>query len=451
VTRKLWPLLVVLPALLFAVSADASTSTKSMSAGATWTVTCPNKLTVSSVMSSSAKIACAKSTTTTTSTTAAPVVTTTTAASGVTTTTAAPRVTTTTTLPPVTTTTSTPPPPPAAPPGLHVSGNHLLNSNNSAVQLHGVNRSGTEYACIQGWGIFDGPNDAASVSALASWNVNIVRVPLNEDCWLGINGVNAAYGGANYINAIVNYVNLLHSHGMYAELSLMWGAPGTYQATYQPGGPDEDHSPAFWSSLASTFKSDPNVILAPWGETITGWTCFMQTGCNNEATYGPNNAGYQTAPMQQAVNVMRHEGYTGVISIPCIDYANICGTMPDGSNYNGSTWLLSRPTDPLNNIVAEAHVYGLNTCDTTSCFNADYAPVAASVPMIWGETGETYDGSDPGSSYISAFLPWADAHGIGYEAWTWDTWGDNLSLISNYDGTPNDAYASWVKSHYATL
>jgi hypothetical protein len=356
-----------------------------------------------------------------------------------------------TTQAPTTTTTSAPAPPPPAPAGLHVSGNRLLDSNNTAVQLHGVNRSGTEYACIQGWGIFDGPNDATSVSAIASWNVNIVRVPLNEDCWLNINGVSAAYGGANYINAVVNYVNLLHAHGMYAELSLMWGAPGTYQATYQPGGPDEDHSPAFWSSLASTFRNDPNVILAPWGETTTGWTCFMQTGCNNQATYGPNNAGYQTAPMQQAVNLMRQAGYTGVISIPCIDYANICGTMPDGSNYNGSTWLQSRPTDPLNNIVAEAHVYGMNTCDTTSCFNADYAPVAAAVPMIWGETGETYDGSDPGSSYISTFLPWADAHGVGYEAWTWDTWGDNLSLISNYNGTPNDAYASWVKSHYATL
>ncbi|MBV8304752.1 MAG: glycoside hydrolase family 5 protein, partial [Acidimicrobiia bacterium] len=211
------------------------------------------------------------------------------------------------------------------------------------VNLHGVNRSGTEYACIQGWGIFDGPSDAASVQAIASWHTNIVRVPLNEDCWLGINGVNPAYGGTAYRQAIVSYVNLLHQYGMYAELSLIWGAPGSYQATYQPGGPDADHSPSMWSSLAGTFKGDPNVILAPWGETITGWTCFMQTGCNNEATYGPSNAGYQTAPMQQAVTLMRQAGYHGVIAIPCIDYANACGTLPDGSNYNGSTWLASRP------------------------------------------------------------------------------------------------------------
>src|SRR3954471_12729363 len=34
--------------------------------------------------------------------------------------------------------------------GLHVSGNQLLNGGGQAVRLRGVNRSGLEYACIQG-------------------------------------------------------------------------------------------------------------------------------------------------------------------------------------------------------------------------------------------------------------------------------------------------------------
>ena len=45
---------------------------------------------------------------------------------------------------------------------LHVDGNQLVDSSGLTVQVRGVNRSGTEYACIQGWGIFDGPSDAAS-------------------------------------------------------------------------------------------------------------------------------------------------------------------------------------------------------------------------------------------------------------------------------------------------
>jgi hypothetical protein len=77
-------------------------------------------------------------------------------------------------------------------------------------------------------------------------------------------------------------------------------------------------------------------------------------------------------------------------------------------------------------------------------------PIAQQVPLIFGETGETYDDSDCGSSYISTFMNWADAHGVGYEAWTWDTWGTCGSLISDYNGTPANAYASWVRNHYVT-
>ena len=74
-----------------------------------------------------------------------------------------------------------------AAPLLKVQGNQLVDIRSTPpepIQLHGVDRSGTEYACIQGWGIFDGPSDTASVLAIASWNENAVRVPLNEDCWL---------------------------------------------------------------------------------------------------------------------------------------------------------------------------------------------------------------------------------------------------------------------------
>lgn len=331
--------------------------------------------------------------------------------------------------------------------GIRVAGNQLVDGKGDVVHLHGINRSGTEYACVQGWGIFDGPSDAASVKAMTTWNVNVVRVLLNEDCWLNINGIDQQYAGKNYIDAIVKYVNLLHTYGMYAEVSLIWGAPGKYKATYQPDAPDENHSPKMWSSMAGTFKGDPNVILAPWGETTVGWNCFMRKGCDNQATYGPSSAYYQTAPMQQAVNAMRKAGYTGVISIPCIDYANACGKI-DGSKYNGSTWLESRPHDPLGESIAEAHVYGKNLCDTEACFDSSMRPITKAVPMIFGETGETYDGSDCGSSYISTFMKWADRYGVGYEAWTWDTWGGCGVLISSYRGAPANAWAKWVKQHY---
>lgn len=323
----------------------------------------------------------------------------------------------------------------AAPLALRVSGNHLVDSTGATLQLRGVNRSGTEYACIQDWGIFDGPSDAASVQAIASWGINEVRVPLNEDCWLNINGVNSAYAGTNYQQAIVNYVNLLESHGIFAELSLIWGAPGTNQATYQPGAPDEDHSPAMWSSLAQTFKGNTGVILAPWGETIVDANCFLNGGVC-EATYGSSNTPYNTAGMQQAVNVMRQAGYHGPISIPCINYANDC-----------SQWLSHIPNDPDHQLLAEFHQYGNNTCHDSSCWSTGiWAIQNGGYPVLTGELGETYDASSCGSTFMQSYTSMADSRGISYAAWTWDTWGDCESLISNYNGTPY-SYGVFYQQH----
>lgn len=114
-----------------------------------------------------------------------------------------------------------------------------------AVVLHGVNRSGTEYQCVNGYGIFDGPDTEDSVKAIASWKVNAVRVPLNESCWLGINGVKPAYAGSNYKIAIQNYVTLLHKYDIYPILELHWVAPGTEMAKSQLPMPDADHAADF--------------------------------------------------------------------------------------------------------------------------------------------------------------------------------------------------------------
>jgi endoglucanase len=79
------------------------------------------------------------------------------------------------------------------------------------------------------------------------------------------------------------------------------------------------------------------------------------------------------------------------------------------------------------------------------------APVARRVPLIFGETGETYDASSCDSTNIATFLHWADTHGVGYAAWAWDAWGNCHSLIAGYNGDSASDYGSFVKGYLAGL
>jgi hypothetical protein len=318
----------------------------------------------------------------------------------------------------------------ATPLSIGVSQNHLIDGNGATIRLLGVNRSGTEYACIQGWGLFDGPNDAPSVAAMASWHINAVRIPLNEDCWLDINGVNPAYAGASYQSAIQSYVNLLHQYKLYAILDLHWNAPGTTKATGQQVMPDADHSPAFWTSVASFFKADPAVLFDLYNEPHDiAWSCWLN-GCS------VGSPAWTTAGMQDLVTAVRSTGATQPIMIGGLAWAN-----------DLSQWFANRPADPANALVASFHNYNFNVCDPT-CWNSTVAPLAAQVPVVTGELGE----NDCAHGYIDQYMPWADAHGISYLGWTWDTWdcANGPALISNYDGTPT-AFGIGFRDHLAAL
>ncbi|MGH2999327.1 MAG: glycoside hydrolase family 5 protein, partial [Gaiellaceae bacterium] len=179
---------------------------------------------------------------------------------------------------------------------LVVSGNHLVNGAGKTVRLLGVNRSGLEYACVQGWGFSDGPVDAASIAAMKTWSINAVRVPLNEDCWLGINGVKPRYAGPAYRRFVEGYVQRLNAAGLTAILDLHWNAPGVQRAAGQQPMPDKSHSPAFWSSVARAFKESRNVVFDLYNEPhdVT-WKCWRD-GC------GP------WAGMQQLLNAVRSAG-----------------------------------------------------------------------------------------------------------------------------------------------
>ena len=141
--------------------------------------------------------------------------------------------------------------------------------------------------------------------------------------------------------------------------------------------------------------------------------------------------------MQELVDTVRATGATNVI-------------MLGGVQYSGAIdqWVANEPSDPLRQLAASVHNYDFGSCVTLSCWNT-WLPLVATVPLVTGELGET-DGT---AAFIDAYMSWADANGVSYLAWTWDTWGcgATLSLISDYSGTPCVSYGSGYQAHLAEL
>ena len=54
----------------------------------------------------------------------------------------------------------------------------LVDGAGHPVRLLGVNRAGAEYACVQGWGIFDGPTDTDPV-----WTMTVTIPGRRPQAW----------------------------------------------------------------------------------------------------------------------------------------------------------------------------------------------------------------------------------------------------------------------------
>jgi endoglucanase len=322
-------------------------------------------------------------------------------------------------------------------PGLHVSGGAIVDEANRPVQLHGVNFSGAEYSCLdKGGSIWDGPANAATVAAMKSWNVNAVRIPLNEDCWLGINGVSPALSGDAYRSAIAAFVKLLAQSGIASIVNLHFSAPGTELARDQQAMADRDHSVDFWRSAAQIFKGDGLVLFEPYNEpypgdgedTAAAWECWKNGGACAGVPFA-------AAGMQELVTTIRETGAANII-------------IATGNNYGSqlSQWVKYRPSDPLGQLAAGWHTYhdGLD-CDTPACWNSTLAEVLAVAPIVATEIGQF----DCKHDYIDTVMAFLDSKSQSYLAWTWGPFdcAKDPALLTDWDGTPTQTFGQGFKDH----
>jgi endoglucanase len=335
-----------------------------------------------------------------------------------------------------------------------VMGNRLVDTRtNSTWVPHGANWPSFEYACSQGWAYSQDDDTAAAAAAMASWGINTVRLPLNQNCWLGSDS--SDYGTASgYRAAVAAWVSILNAHGMVVILDLHWSAPAGQHALGQWPMADAG-SDTFWTSVATAYAGNPSIIFDAFNEPYsTGsfaltWDCWENGGCQAPLVTtgqvpitGAGAGTYTVAGMRQLVAAIRAGHAAQPIMLGGLNYSN-----------DLSGWLAHKPAD--SQLIASWHNYpGQSSCGyTAACWNAATFSVAASVPIITGEFGET----DGGNASMTAYMDWADAHGIGYLPWAWwnadDVSGDSAlyALFSGSNFTPHAPTGTNYKSHLAAL
>jgi endoglucanase len=320
--------------------------------------------------------------------------------------------------------------------GVHAVGNQIYDGT-KPIRLLGVDRPGTEYQCVNGQGIFDGPSDQASITAMLTWDVNAVRIPLNDDCWLGLNGVAAMYSGPTYQKAISDYVTLLLASGIYPILDLHWTEDAGAKATDQQPMPDANGT-AFWASVAGVFGSQNKVIFDLFNEPFpddnmdatSAWTCWANGGSNCP------DVSYPVVGMSAMLAAVRGTGASNLVVLGGLEYSN-----------DLTQWLTYAPSD--DNIAVSWHVYDNSNYTSSHSFMADAAPVLAKFPIVATEIGQA-SGTACDGKFITTIMDYLDAPGAGipaqsYLAWSWST--DNTPhLLTDYTGTPTCDGATY-KAH----
>jgi len=311
--------------------------------------------------------------------------------------------------------------------GVKIVGDTFTDLFGNVLQFQGENVFGMAEHTPSMWDAFYNTTQANWVSIKNAWQMNIIRLDMNETDWNNnamSPGTTLNPGGEHYQTIIATAVANITGAGMYVILDLHWAAPTAYgPATGQPGYIDANNGPTFWTGVANAFKGNAAVIFElfnePYGDdsgNIPGSYTYLQNGGGPTTFYNqvggsgsPVNTGvsFTVSGHQQLLNAIRATGATNVILWSC----------PIFDSYPAAS-LSVRPTDTLTPSQIGATVHYANGS------NADYSNIqSANFPILMTEY---YTMASRGG------YPWAQTNHIGYV----------MCCGQNYNSYPTLVYSS---------
>ncbi len=272
--------------------------------------------------------------------------------------------------------------------GIAVNGNKMVSTRDgSVVQLIGTSASGLViHQDASAW-------PAYANSTLAFWQslvnyqgsgINVVRITAEFGVLAGICVRTVIIGLQSTVQHVVSMAT---QAGLYVILDLHWDAPNNSSGvgicpTGQGGFASNAHAPAFWTSVADTFKGNPAVIFELFNEPFGGnsntsnqeWVAtgggnytvgsdgtYLANGGNYSTFLAQNNVGgggmittsetWAVAGEKQLITAIRGTGATNVILASSLGWAGDIFTWLSAYNTNGNP-------DPLHQLAASWHVYG---------------------------------------------------------------------------------------------
>jgi endoglucanase len=277
----------------------------------------------------------------------------------------------------------------------HVQGAQILDKNNRPYLFRGLDRPSLEWSC-------SGDIVETDYQTMAEvWHANVVRLPLNQDCWIQ-DANNQAYD-PSYSAVVDEQVMWAKKYNMDVILDLHWSDRGDYTVGYncvQTANSNcqqdmaDAHSVLFWQQVAARYKNEPQVLFELYNEPKIGG--YSPTTANWDTWLnGGTSSGFAVHGMQELYTAVRSAGANNLV---------IVGGLSWSFDLSG----VSSHAVTGTNILYNTHVYQQNPENTWS---AKFGSLAAMYPVIATEFGDHSGSCSTG--VVTDFTNYAKGNAVG--------------------------------------